>query len=345
MIRVLFVGDSWSPQYVKAFYDAACNMNDVEADIFDNRYYWENKSFLYRVEKHYRKGFLLYLLNRRLVKQCREQKYDLVFFYGTSLIYPSTVKRIKETRCQIFMYCNDCPFSKWYKPYSWGNFRKALQYSDIAYAYRESDVESYKSHGARNVKILRSYYIANRNFYIPDDEIVIDVPDVVYIGHRENDKREDYIRALLQKGIRVGLNHSWNDFEPGCENLVHFDRETSMVHYNELINKAKIAIVFLSSINNDTYTRRCFEIPAAKTLMVAPYTETIASMYEDGKEAVLFKDKNEFVDKISYYLERDDERREIAEAGYKRLLKESNETKNRIEQILKDYCNIIGDRK
>ena len=198
MIRVLFVGDSWSPQYVKAFYDTACKMDGVEADIFDNRDYWENKSLVYRLEKHYRKGLLLYLLNQKLVNKCRSQKYNLVFFYGASLVYPGTVRRIKEIGCRVFMYCNDSPFSKWYKPYSWGNFRKALKYSDIAYSYRESDIEGYKQHGAKDVRILRSYYMAERNYYIPDEDIDIEVPDVVDIGHHESDEREDYIKTLLQ---------------------------------------------------------------------------------------------------------------------------------------------------
>ena len=235
------------------------------------------------------------------------------------------------------MYCNDSPFSKWYKPYSWGNFRKALKYSDIAYSYRESDIEGYKQHGAKDVRILRSYYMAERNYFIPDEDIDIEVPDVVYIGHYESDEREDYIKTLLQNGIKVGLNHSWNSFEPENENIVRFDRDTSMGRYNELLNKAKIAIVFLSSINNDTYTRRCFEIPAVKTLMAAPYTETIASMYEDDKEVILFGDKDEFVSKITYYLEHDEERKKIAEAGYMRLISEGNEVSDRIHQVINDY--------
>lgn len=75
-----------------------------------------------------------------------------------------------------------------------------------------------------------------------------------------------------------------------------------------IINKAKIAIVFLSHINYDSYTRRCFEIPAAKTLMIAPYNDEMASLFIDGKEAVFYHNAEEFVDKNMYYLSHDEER-------------------------------------
>ena len=107
MIKILFVGDSWSPQYVKAFYESACSMDDVEADIFDNREYWENSSLIFRLEKHFRKGIFLSSVNKRLISQCRDDHYDLVFLYGASLIYPSTVKQIKKLGTKVFIYCND----------------------------------------------------------------------------------------------------------------------------------------------------------------------------------------------------------------------------------------------
>ncbi len=72
-------------------------------------------------------------------------------------------------------------------------------------------------------------------------------------------------------------------------------------------------------------------------MMLAPYTFDIASMYEDSIEAVLFHDKNDFVDKIKYYLNHEDERVKIAEAGYKRLISDGHEVKDRIREIISDW--------
>lgn len=340
MIKILFVGDSWSPQYVKAFYESADSMDDVNADIFDNREYWENTSIVFRLEKHFRKGILLSALNKQLIAQCRDTHYDLVFLYGASLIFSSTVKHLKELGPKVFIYCNDCPFSTWYRPYAWDNLKKSLKYADIVYSYRESDVDNYRIHGAKVVKILRSYYMKNRNFFIPDESIDLNVPSVVYIGHYENDGRADYIKALLDEGIDVGVNYSWPDLGWNTDHLIRFDKQTSMGRYNELLNKAQIAIVFLSSINNDTYTRRCFEIPAVKTLMIAPNTSDIASMYDDKKEAVLFDDIDGFVEQVKYYLSNEDERLSICNAGYERLINDGNEVDDRVRSVLEDYFSL-----
>ena len=78
--------------------------------------------------------------------------------------------------------------------------------------------------------------------------------------------------------------------------------------------------------------------------MVAPYTDDIASMFEDGKEVVLYRDEQEFVEKIQYYLEHEDERMRIANAGYERLMRDGHEVSDRVEQVMGAYKRIC-DRK
>ena len=128
----------------------------------------------------------------------------------------------------------------------------------------------------------------------------------------------------------------------GMSSFVSFD----MDKYNLILNKCKIALVFLSSINSDTYTRRCYEIPIVKTLVIAPYNKDLSAMFQDGTEAVLYKDKDDFVKKVKYYLENDAEREKIAIAGYKAVKEGKNEAADRVRQILSDYkvikCKSAG---
>lgn len=160
------------------------------------------------------------------------------------------------------------------------------------------------------------------------------------MGHYEADNREEYISALLNEGISVGLpdNDGWRRCFENHQNVV-FLKDT-LGKYNEMICSTKIPITFLSTLNNDTYTRRCFEIPAAGAFLICPYTEDMASMFENGKEAILFKDKEEFVDKIKYYLIHAEERDEIAKAGRRRLLKDGHEVADRARQIINDFDDI-----
>ena len=55
--------------------------------------------------------------------------------------------------------------------------------------------------------------------------------------------------------------------------------------------------------------------------LLSNYQEEIAEMFEEDKEVVLFRDIKECLDKMEFYLNNDDKRREIAEAGCRAVRK------------------------
>ena len=347
MVKLLIVGDDTYNIYARAFYEAACKMEQVQAV-----YYHYGKmnlravqgNLLRKAEFHFRTGPDVHAVNRELIKKCKKEKVDLIFLYTAVLIFESTVKRMKMMGCYVAVYCNDDPFSNRFRKFYWKNVRNSVMHADIVYSYRPVNVKRYYHWGAKKVRLLMPYYIESRNYYIEDSRIQMDVPDVVFIGHRENDNRDEYIRALLDAGIKVGLSNHWSDFESSSPFISILPSD--MDKYNLILNKSKIALVFLSSINSDTYTRRCYEIPIVKTLMIAPYNKDLSAMFQDGTEAVLYKDKDDFVKKVKYYLENDAEREKIAIAGYKAVKEGKNEAADRVRQILSDYkvikCKSAG---
>ncbi len=182
---------------------------------------------------------------------------------------------------------------------------------------------------------MRSYYIKQNNFPIECDKIY----DVVFLGHFENDGRDRYIKSMIDAGIKVTVfgDELWKE-APLYNNIKSVvEKSKRGKEYNETINRAKIALVFLSKINKDTYTRRCFEIPATKTLMMCEYTDDMASMFEPDKEAVYFNSPDDLVRKCKYLLEHDELIAEIAENGYNKLLKSGHEVTDRAKEIIKVY--------
>ena len=341
-MKVLFIGDSPSEQYVKAFYENCKKYNGIIASLFSYGVL-RKKSFFTRFEMHFKNGLLIFGLNRRLINECKREQYDLVFVYYSTILYGKTIKKIHESGCKVFMYCNDNPFACKYKSYIWRHFKKQIPYYDIIYSYRNSNIDDYLSFGAKKTELMMPYYIATRNYFVPDENIDFDVPEVVFIGHNESDGREEYIKKVLEYGICVGLNPSWKRISAGYPNAIILPYNITVSRYNETINKAKIAIVFLSKLNEDTYTRRCFEIPATKTLMLAPYTDELASIYRENYEIVFYRDIDEFLMKIKYYLSHDIERERIGENGYCRLMNNKDEAGDRIETELADYKALLGD--
>jgi spore maturation protein CgeB len=160
----------------------------------------------------------------------------------------------------------------------------------------------------------------------------------VFVGHHEPDGREKYLEEVARNGIKLHLFGSeWDRVVKKSKYLrknypvrLAWDDE-----YNKALCGAKIALSFLSKLNRDTYTRRCFEIPATKTFMLSQYSKDLASMFKEGVEAEYFRDKDELIDKIGYYLNHSDKREEIALNGYNRVVNDGHDVISRMRYALK----------
>jgi hypothetical protein len=70
---------------------------------------------------------------------------------------------------------------------------------------------------------------------------------------------------------------------------------------------------------------RTYYLPANGVLQVCDNKSHLAAVFEPGKEIVGFDTIDECIDLCRYYLAHDDERRQIAAAGWKRALTDYNE--------------------
>lgn len=340
-LKIVFVGEGWVPMYEIGLYNAAKKMHDLEPYLFT----WNEQianlrtTLLGRVKNKLVIGRVISNINKKMIEYCKENKPDIVFLYACRIIEEKTIKELKKICGYVAIYNNDDPFSSFYPKYFWRCWRRSIKYSDIVYVYRDNNIDDCIKYGGRNVKKLRSYYNEERIYYIPDEENTIDccVPDVLFLGHYESDERAEYIKYLADNGIGIGIPNimEWRGFEKDNPNVIKLENTHTV--YNQLINKAKICLVFLSKINNDTYTRRCFEIPAVKTLMMSVYTDDIASLFESDKEIVFFRNKEELLNKIKYYLSNPNELLQISEAGFERVMRDGHSSIDRVKEILVDY--------
>lgn len=279
-------------------------------------------------------------LNRGLLKFCIEESPDVILIWGCRHLYNSTLIDIKKRKIVVVSYNNDNPFGFGDRRLRfilqrniWRNFKKNLPLYDHNFVYRKSNIEDYQKAGLQNVHLLPSYYVPARNFSLSVQKS--DNYDGVFIGHYENDARADVIVYLRRHGIRVDVcGTGWKrarKYSGEFEGIIpHLDES-----YNEKINSAKFALCFFSKINADDYTRRVFEITAAGTLLVAPRTAMMITLFVDGEEAIFFDAAEEALARLSALLQDSDEMTRIAINGHRRCLESGYDVKSRMRDFLR----------
>lgn len=86
-----------------------------------------------------------------------------------------------------------------------------------------------------------------------------------------------------------------------------------------LVNSKINLNISLKGIEGGT-PKRVMDICAAGGFALTNYCEETAELFKEDEEIVMFKTPEELVDKVSYYLEHDDKRREIARKGQEKVL-------------------------
>ena len=94
---------------------------------------------------------------------------------------------------------------------------------------------------------------------------------------------------------------------------------------NNFYNQTKINMSFApKSILGRIVNLRTFEINMTGNFQLMQYTPCVEEYFEIDKEIVCWKNKKDLLEKITYYLENEDEREKIAKNGYRRAI--SNHT-------------------
>lgn len=354
-MKVLVVGDWLAEIYEESFYKAfqehGCDVSKFSWIQYFKYYQYANRfdvksnfllSLYYRIQNRFTFGPELLRINRDLRRDAEKNRYDLIFIYRGTHIYPSTIKRLKATGAVVFGYNNDDPFSTHYPKYFWRHFMRGIKNYDHIFSYRNKNLDDYKNIGYKKSSILRSYYLKGRNFLIPSESVNKAFKnDVVFIGHYENDGRDELLLHLLKSGIDLKLYGTDWESSPLFNEISTITGKINPVYaeYNEVLNGAKIALVFLSKLNNDTYTRRVFEVPAAKAVMLSEYTDDMASLYLNEKEIFFFTDKNQCLTTINRLLDKPELIEAVANQAYDRLMVDGHEVYDRVADILNEFEN------
>ena len=281
-------------------------------------------------------------LNADFVAQAVKQQPDLVFIYRGTHILPASLRELRRRLPGVTVvgYNNDDPFAPDQPRWLWRHFLGCLPLYDAALAYRHHNLADFTRHGAKRTYLLRSWFVPefNHPVQLSGDEIARFGSDVVFAGHFEGDGRLQLLEDVVKQGYKLKLfgPPGWEDpiaRSPWLKTLSPV-KPVWGEDYNKALCGAKVALCFFSRLNRDTYTRRCFEIPATGTLMLSEHSDDLASLFAEGREADYFRSAGELMAKLRLYLNDDAKRREVAAAGLARVRRDGHDVRSRLAALL-----------
>ncbi|MFH0890881.1 MAG: glycosyltransferase [Candidatus Liptonbacteria bacterium] len=285
--------------------------------------------------------------NQELLAKVEEFQPDLLFaFMYTDELLPETLEKIKEKTTSVAWFSDDS-WRYWNYSRAWAKY---FTWAVTTYSWMP---EPYKKHGQPNV--IRSQWGANIDVYKPGPVPDAGRPGVTFVGGWSS-QRGKIVEKIKRAGIPVEVfGGGWPEVRftrPGqpvqggrvsTEEMVRLFGESKIsLALNPppgFWNKDSLGrIFFRRSLNkivpdHNLYSNmrsffgrgmpqvkgRHFEIPACGGFLLTARADDLENYFRPGEEMVFYEDDGDYIEKIKYYLEHDEEREKIARAGYDRV--------------------------
>lgn len=193
--------------------------------------------------------------------------------------------------------------------------------------YRHS-VPDYSACGQTNVVV--GQWGCNQHFFRPRDGTYL--YDVSCVGQNYG-PRKTIMDHLWREGISVTLfGRNWPRTRRGWKRGLRFTlfgrgwTDARYAEFEELptiYSRSKINLCLSNNMTGvDNIKGRNFEAPACRGFLISGPARDLDEYFEIDKEVVIYRDLDDLVYKIQYYLEHEKERENIAKAAYERCMKE-----------------------
>ncbi len=271
-----------------------------ELILFDYRDYLESN---YCLEK----------LNNLILEKVLDSKPDIIFYpvHRNELSMETFIKIKEVLPCtKIFTYISD---DDWRHE---NHSRFLALYSDYFTICFPPNIPKYEKYGHKNI-ILTQWASNPINFYPTEAEKKIDV-SLIGLAYKP---RPEWIKYLLDNGIKVKV------FGKGWSKYPEFRTINggflSGEKYLTTINQTKINLNF--GWNSDDgalqVKGRTFEFGASKAFQITNFNPILNNYFTEDHDIVYFRNKEDLLGKVKYYLEKEEERNRIAQNCYENVIR------------------------
>lgn len=298
------------PEYA-SFYPMMTQALDsmgIKHNLFDNRKSNLVEKFIFLLSKMFPqiKIFKLNLMNLRLLKKVIKYKPDLVLVIKGENLTTQTIKQIK----------NVSPIINWFPDFL-QDFKdvesQIKSYSFFLHADRY-EVKKYRKMGYKNFCLLA--WAGMKIKSIPKKRDY----DVVFVG-TYNKKREEKFAPLKNLNFKIWGDVRWK------KSILANNYMGKWVSSNEVIELLKKSKIVINLHQNKSYLNtmanlRVYEATSCKALLISDWWADLPKFYRIGKEIIVYRSKDDLVQKVRFYLKNELLRAKIANAGYLKTFKE-----------------------
>lgn len=132
--------------------------------------------------------------------------------------------------------------------------------------------------------------------------------------------RMDAVQALDGFRVHVHGGNGWKRLkQPNltCKGAVSYHEETPEVYNSATINLNITNAQLVTAVN-----QRVFDVPACNAFLLSDFRSDLSHLFTTGEEVVVFHDMEDMKQKAAYYLDHEEERKEIAARAYQRVIRD-----------------------
>lgn len=343
-LRILAVAELWlgsnAYAFARAFRRMGHSVQVVEAENYIPL--WKSKPL--RALRRLLEPRLVQEYSNALIAEARSLRPHLFFVFKGPYVAPDAVRAIQSMGAVAVNFYPDVSVTthggllpKTLPLYDWVFTTKTFGISDMK-DMLGIDRASFLPHGF-DPEVHRPLDLSD------DDRRSLDC-DVSFIG-TWSPKKQRILKLIRDRLPQASLRIWGNQWEQARGELPSAIEGRPLVglEYAKALVASKINLGLLSEVRSgasrgDQITSRTFHIPATGSFMLHERTDELAAYFREGEECGAFDSDEELLQKIVYYLEHDDERRAVGEAGRQRSLDSGYSVDSRGEQILAKVAEL-----
>lgn len=317
-----------------------------------------------RIQQLFAAGPIVKKINSDVLKLAMESKPNLIWAEKQEYLYPQTLKKFSDIGIKTLHFTPDPYFTLTWKQTRLT--RACMPLYDYTITSKKYELSEYERVCKRTIYMPLGFAESVHRPLFPLDAQLRRTyfSDVSFVGGWEP-RREELLEAIAREtGCNLKIwGYGWDFLMSDRWSLRRWlamkqlsgnepfrmkrnDLLANAVQGNEIyadayayaLSGSKISIGFLRKVCPDQHTTRTFEIPACGSMLLADRTDEHRGFFVEGKEAEFFSDKKELIEKVRFYLSREDLRKKIAFKGYEKCLAAGYSYKNRLKDVLAEIA-------